>query len=255
MESRKHWRVAPTRSGRVHRRSNRRPSLRAAVAAGAVVAVALPVLSADAAVGGRRSIEVHHGSGLVLLQGYPARTRVKIQVLRNGTVIGFATKRTDGTGAIEMNHDGRAGGDCFESPNTPDFQPRDLIRTTILSNGVRDTSYVRGVWIDTEPGTATTTITGRVRLGTGATAVRPGTDVLELRVRTDGGDVREDILPGEVDGDGNWSHEMGGVTAAEVANGEVVLEWSGPADVPDEITVAEQPAPAVPADGCPPIGP
>src|SRR5687767_3307573 len=146
MELRTHWRAEPTRSGRVHRRSNGGRRVRAAVAVGAMVAVAMPVLSSDAAVGGSRSIEVTTTSDMVILEGFPENRRVKIEAIRAGKVIAFATKRTQPGGGIELNHGG--GSDCWESRRTPNLGPRDKIRTTILATGVRDTSYVRGVWID-----------------------------------------------------------------------------------------------------------
>ena len=146
MENLTHRRRAePTRARRVHNRSRRARLLRAAVAVGAMVAVTLPVLSSDAAVGGRRSIEVTTSSDLVILSGYPSRAQVKVQVLRKGVVVGFATKRTTRAGDLELNHSGRAAGDCFESPNTPNIRPGDKVRTTILSNGVRDFTVVRNV--------------------------------------------------------------------------------------------------------------
>jgi hypothetical protein len=251
MEQKKHWRAEPTRSGRVHRRINRGRCLRAAVATGAMVAVTLPVLSSDAAVGGQRTIEVTTGSDLVILTGYPRNAKVKIVVARKGNVIGFATKRTNGAGEIELNHSGGAARDCFESPTTPNIRPRDVIRTRILSNGVRDSSVVRGVWIDDVQSDATSiTASGRVNQGTGPSGVTPGTDVLELRVRTDGNDVREDI-GASVNPDGTWTHEIGGLTAQEVANAEVVLEWSK--QVADELTVAEFGVSAARLPGCPPL--
>ena len=59
-----------------------------------MVAVAMPVLSSvssEAAVGGRRSIEVTTTSDLVILEGYPRRARVRIMALRGGVIVGSAT--------------------------------------------------------------------------------------------------------------------------------------------------------------------
>jgi hypothetical protein len=249
MELRTHWRAEPTRSGRVLGRSNGGRMLGAAVAVGAMVAVAMPVLSSDAAVGGSRSIEVTTTTDLVILEGFPENRRVKIEAIRAGKVIAFATKRTQPGGSIELNHGG--GSDCWESRRTPNLGPRDKIRTTILASGVRDTSYVRGVWLDTvAAGADSVTASGRLRLGDGPTAVNPARDILELRVRTAGGDFREDIIPSDVDPDGSWSHEIsvpGGAVGAEV-----VLEWANPAG--RELTVAEEAGPAVRLPGCPPLG-
>lgn len=250
MELRTHWRAEPTRSGRVHRRINGGRRLGAAmVATGAMVAIAMPVLSSDAAVGRPRSIEVTTTTDLVILEGFPENRRVKIEAIRAGKVIAFATKRTQPGGSIELNHGG--GSDCWESRRTPNLGPRDKIRTTILSNGVRDTMYVRGVWLDTvDPGVDSLTASGRLRLGDGPTAVNPATDILELRVRTDAGDFRENLDPNDVDAEGNWTHEISVPGGGEGA--EVVLEWANPAG--RELTVAEEAGPAEQLPGCPPVG-
>jgi hypothetical protein len=248
MERMKHWRAAPSRSGRVHRRSNR-GRVHAALAVGAMVAVAMPVLSSDAAVGGRRSIEATTTSDLVILEGYPRGARVLIKVFRNGKVVGFATKRARG-GVIEMNHGGRAAGDCWESPKTPNIRPGDKIQTRILGKGIRDSSVIRGVFIDSvTPGSTSITASGTVRLA-GRMAVNPGADVLELRVRTDSGDFRQDI-GASVNPDGSWTHEIGGLAAGEAETAEVVLEWSRGAS--GELTVAELDGPAQRLPGCPPV--
>ncbi len=250
MERMNHWHAEPTRSGRVHR-TNRRRSLGAAVAAGAMVAVAMPVLStvsSDAAVGGRRSIETTTTSDLTLLSGYPRSARVLIKVFRRGNVVGFATKRAF-RGEIELNHGG--GFDCWESPRTPNIRPGDKIQTRILGTSIRDFMIVRGVSISgVVEGATSITASGNVRLGTGRTAVNPARDVLELRVRTANGDFREDI-GGSVNADGSWTHEIGGIPAGEVAGAEVVLEWSNPGA--SELTVAELPGDPVRLPGCPRI--
>lgn len=248
MELRTYWRAEPTRSARVHRRSNGGRKLRAAVAVGAMVAVAMPVLSSDAAVGRPRSIEVTTTSDMVILEGFPENRRVKIEAIRAGKVIAFATKRTQPGGGIELNHGG--GSDCWESRRTPNLGPRDKIRTTILATGVRDFSYVRGVWLDSVAfGPDSVTASGRVRLGDGPTAVNPARDILELRVRTAGGDFREDINA-SVNDDGTWNHEISVPDGA--AGDEVVLEWANAAG--RELTVAEPAGPALRLPGCPPIG-
>jgi hypothetical protein len=250
MEQTRHWRGGPTRAGRVHRKNNGRRRLRAVVAAGAMVAVAMPVFSSDAAVGGKRTIEVTTGSDLVILTGYPPSTKVTIKVFRKGEVVGFATKRTKADGTIELNHSGGAARDCFESPTTPDLRPGDSIRTRIHSNGVRDSSIVRGVFIDdVVRGANSITASGHVRLE-GRTAVIPVTDILELRARTDGADPRVDIGL-DVNPDGTWEHEITGLTANQAANAEMVLEWSK--QKADELTVAEAGVTAQSLPGCPPL--
>jgi hypothetical protein len=249
MELTKRWRAGSTGPGKKHARTNRRRCLHAAVAAGAMVAVALPVLSSDAAVGGRRSIEATTTSDLVILDGYPRGAQVLIKVFRNGKVVGFATKRARG-GTIEMNHSGRAAGDCWESPRTPNIRPGDRIQTRVLGKGIRDSSFVRGLFIDTVTPSADGTsveVSGTVRLA-GQTGVPSGP--LELRVRTDSDDLREDIR-GSVDADGNWTHTISGIAPGEADGAEVVLEWIGGGG--GELTVAELPGPALRLPGCPPV--
>jgi hypothetical protein len=246
MELMMRWRAGPTRAGRVHRRNERGRRLRAAAAAGAMVAITMPALSADGAVGGGRSIEVFTGTDMIGLSGYPPNSNVKVEVVRHGFVVGFATKRTDSLGGIVMNHVGGAAGDCWHS-RSPDVQPTDTIRTTILKpGGDRDTSVVRGVWIDdVQLGNTTITVTGQVAR-TGPEAVNPDADSLELRINketnwpgTDGSDLREEI-GAEVEDDGTFAHV---ITASESDvdevrdEGEIFLEWS--TEAATELTVAE----------------
>ncbi len=248
MERMKHWRAEPTRSARVHK-TNRRRSVGAAVAAGAMVAVALPVLSSvssDAAVGGRRSIEVTTTSDLVILEGYPRRARVRIMAIRNGVIVGSATKRVQPGGTIEMNHGG--GPDCWESARTPNLRPGDKIRTRIIGTRTRDSMVVRGLFIDTvDRGDTSVTVSGHVRL-TGRTGVPSGP--LELRVRTASDDLRQDIR-GDVSDTGDWGPVVVPVAAGEAAAAEVVLEWIGGGN--GELTVAEEDGPALRLPGCPPV--
>jgi hypothetical protein len=263
MEQTRQWRAAPDRPKWVHKRTTRVRRIRAAAVTGAMVAVTLPTLSADGAVGDGRTIEVFTGSDLIALNGYPPTTKVKVEVVRQGFVVGYATKRTDFSGTIELNHVGAEAGDCFESPSSPDVQPRDTIRTTILSSGVRDTSVVRGVWIDdVEFGATTITVSGRVSTDGGAASVLPGTDVLELRINKDSAwdvtgrkDLREDIGASVHPDTGAWEHVLD-VSASDsieaAAASELMLEWSdGSALNPSELTIAEYGAPE-PIEGCPP---
>jgi hypothetical protein len=255
MERMKHRPAEPTRSSRVHR-TKRGRRLGAAMAVGAMVAVAMPVLSSvtsDAAVGGRRSIETTTVSDLTILAGYPRSARVRITVFRRGVVVGYATKRAF-RGEIELNHGG--GPDCWESPRTPNIRPGDRIQTRIIGTRIRDFTIVRGVTLtDVVPGATSITASGNVRLGTGRAAVNPDTDVLELRVRTASGDFREDIGTSVNRTTGSWTHQISGIPAEEVAGAEVVLEWSRGA-AGDELTVAELGDPAARGlglPGCPPV--
>jgi hypothetical protein len=224
-----------------------------------MVAVTMPALSADGAVAGGRSIEVFTGTDMIGLNGYPPNSKVKVEVVRHGFVVGFATKRADSLGGIVMNHVGGAAGDCFDS-RSPDLEPTDTIRTTILRpGGATDTSVVRGVWIDDmQFGNTTITATGHVSVD-GPGAVDPAVDVLELRIDKDTdwvGTGRSDLrqVVTDVQPDGTWTHE---ITAAATdvaeaeAEGETSLEWSdGTVDLPSELTIAEF-GPQEPLLGCP----
>ena len=211
-----------------------------------MVAVAIPVLSSvssDAAVGGRRSIEVTTTSDMVILQGYPNRARVRIMALRGGVIVGSAIKRVQPGGTIEMNHGG--GADCWESARTPNLRPGDKIRTRIIGTGTIDSMVVRGLFIDTVVrGDTSVTVSGHVRLA-GRTGVPSGP--LELRVRTSE-DNRQDIR-GALADDGTWGPIEVPVPAGEAAGAEVVLEWIGGGD--GELTVAEEPGDALQLPGCP----
>jgi hypothetical protein len=245
MERMKHWRDEPTRSARVHK-INRRRSLGAAVAAGAMVAVAMPVLSSvssDAAVGGRRSIEVTTTSDMVILEGYPRRARVRITARRDGVVVGSAIKRVQPGGTIEMNHGG--GADCWESARTPNLRPGDKIRTRVMGTRTIDSTIVRGLFIDSVTRNDTSVeVSGHVRLA-GRTGVPSGP--LELRVRTSE-DFRVNVRP-DVTASGGTFNRTIPVAAGEAADAEVVLEWIGGGD--GELTVAEPDGPALRLPGCP----
>jgi hypothetical protein len=261
MERKTQWRAGPSRASRVYRQGPGRRRLRAAAAAGALVAVTMPVLSSDAAVGGLRSIEVFPDSDVVLLAGYPPNTNVKVEVVRHGFVVGYTTRLTDSIGGFEINHAGGLAGDCFDSPTSPDIQPTDKIRATVLEpGGVTDTSVVRGVWID-EMDFSNTTITasGHVSL-TGPDAVNPATDVLELRIEKDnpwdvtptpGRDDRRELITADVQTDGTWTHELTASVAdvVEARDAEIFLEWSNAGST--ELTVTEFGVPE-PVVGCPP---
>jgi hypothetical protein len=259
MERTMRWRAVPTRAGRVYRRNTGGRRIRAAAAAGAMVAVAMPVLSADGAVGGTRSIEVFTSTDMIMLAGYPHNTDVRVEVVRHGFVVGFATKRTDSLGGITMNHVGGLAGDCFDS-SSPDVQPGDTIRATVQEpGGTRDTSMVRGVWIeDMQFSDTTITATGRVDVE-GPAAVNPAADILELRIDKDTdwvgigrSDLRSVIGPEDVQPDGVWTHEITGLDPADVVEarneGETVLELSR--EAASELTVAEF-GPQEPLEGCP----
>jgi hypothetical protein len=243
MEQTRNWRAASTRLGRVHKRSIGSRRFRAAVAAGAMVAVVMPAVSSDAAVGGNRSIEVTTTSDLVILDGYPAGAKVKITAHRGGVVVGSAIKRVKPDGSIEMNHTG--GTDCWESARTPNLRPGDRIRTKIIGTRIIDSMIVRGLFIDTvDRGASSVTVSGHVNLK-GATGVPTGP--LELRVRTDSDDVRRNVR-GILTESGAFTREVP-VPANEGAGSEVVLEWiSGGGG---ELTVAEEAGPAQRIPGCP----
>lgn len=248
MEHTKYRSAEPTR-GRVHRRVRRARLLGAAVAAGAMVAVTLPMLSSEAAVGGRRSIEVTTTSDMTILEGYPNRARVRIMAIRGGVIVASAIKRVQPGGGIELNHGG--GSDCWETGRTPNLRPGYTIRTRIIGTRTVDSMVVRGLFIDTverDNVSDTVTVSGHVNL-TGRTGVPSGP--LELRVRTSE-DNRQNIR-GDVADDGTWGPIEVAVPDGEAADAEVVLEWIGGGA--GELTVAEEPGDPLRLPGCPRLEP
>jgi hypothetical protein len=230
-----------------------------------MVAVTMPVLSADGAVDAGRSIEVFTSTDMIGLAGYPANTNVRVEVVRHGIVVGYATRMTDSLGGIVLNHVGGAAGDCFDSPTSPDVQPSDIIRTTVLkAGGGVDTSLVRGVWLDQVRIVDDTTIevSGHVAVGDEPGAVDPAVDVLELRINKDvawdvndkpgNKDRRELIVPAEVQPNGTFTHVLT-ASAQDIIevrdDSETFLEWSDAAT--NELTIAEAEVPE-PLLGCPP---
>lgn len=205
------------------------------VASAAAILLSLTAVAppSEAAVKGTRSIEVFHGIEYVGVVGYPARTQVKVDVLRgpNNVSIGSVTATTDGTGFLEIHHLGAGpfpGGDCWgpnaldpSAPNvTPDIRPGDTVQTTVLDNGVAtddiDSTVVRDIFIneDTAVDTAanTITMTGQVRSLPNA-PIDVNADILELRMNAGGftwdtsgrKDLREDVTAADftADGDGD----------------------------------------------------
>jgi hypothetical protein len=225
-----------------------------------MVAVTMPVLSADGAVSAGRTIEVSTGSDIVALTGYPKNTNVKVEVVRHGIVVAHGTRMTDSLGGTELNEFGGAAGDCFDSVS-PDIQPSDTIRTKVLkAGGGVDTSLVRGVWLNPLKFTGDTTIevSGHVAVGAEPGAINPAADALELRINKDvpwigtgRKDRREPIVPSEVQPDGTFTH----VLAADVQDivdlqqdSETFLQWSDATAT--ELTTAEAGVPE-PLLGCP----
>ena len=232
-----------------------------------------------------RSIEVFHGIEFVGLVNYPARTDVRVDVLRDGVVIGSTTQKTDASGLMEINHLGGGlfpAGDCWDPGNTPDIKPGDRVLSTILSNGEQDSTAVRDIMIyedQTTVDTANNTITlkGHARSTADAPIKLGGTDpdVLELRMNANGftwqvndlrKDLRTDIAVEPIyqqdftqDGDGDpttYTHvfqvsDRDADNAAALGFAQMI-EWSGPAaepNLPPELTVFDGIAGANP--GCP----
>lgn len=263
MEQVRQWRAGKSRAGRVHGWIGGRRRLRAAAATGAMVAVTMPALSADGAVGSGRSIEVAPGFDAIALSGYPSNTLVKVEVVRHGFVVGYTTRVTDFFGGFEVNHVGGAAGDCFQSPTSPDLQPTDTIRATVLKRGgATDTSVVRDVGIDNmQFGGTTITVSGHVAV-TGPAAVDTATGLFELRINKDEPwdvndrpgrtDRREALAPGDVQADGTWTHvlEASPADVADARDAETFLTWSSADGT--ELATAEYGA-AEPILGCPPL--
>lgn len=248
-------------------------SLVAAVLSGSAL-----VGSASAAVTGGQTIEAFIGTNLVSLYGYTPGESVKLEVFRPGNPnpIGTTTRTADSEGFIEINHDGTAGGDCFDAPNTPNIRPGDTLRTTgdpepagsgVDSEVVRDIG-IRFNQITTNTRTDKITVSGHAR-STVAAPIVPRRDVLELRLNKAGEnpwegtggrtDLRVDIGR-NLDRQGNFTRVLN-VSHNDAVDwkrnpGEVSLEWSealGEVEgLPPAIFVADQ-GPGV-AEGCPPLG-
>jgi hypothetical protein len=247
-----------------------RKALAASLVAAALSGSAL-VGSASAAVTGGQTIEAFIGTNLVSLYGYAPGESVKLEVFRKNAagveqVIGTTTRTADGTGFIEINHDGTTGtvNDCFDAPNTPNIRPGDRLQTTGASSGVDD-EVVRDIGVRFNQITVNTntdriTVSGHAR-STAAAPIVPS-DVLELRLEgasAGDNDLRVDIGR-NLDRLGNFTRTVK-VSHRDAVNwkrnpGEVALEWSealGEAEgLPPAIFVADQ-GPGV-AEGCPPLG-
>lgn len=198
-----------------------------------------------------RAIEVFHGSEFVGLAGYPATALVRVDVVRDGVVVGSAERRANNAGAIEINHGGGELNDCWgPKPNiTPDILPGDTVRTTISDGplaGTVDSTVVRDVSINTDSTTVDTlgdtiTVTGHAR---GVDLVAG--DALELRISADGfaRDLRVPLAPADINPDGTFTRQIqlnnaqAEDAADALANGTLgqSIEWSNPA-TPGEITV------------------
>src|SRR5215207_1575284 len=158
--------------------------LRASAVAAALLSLAVTATPASADVKNGRLIEVFHGINYIGVDGFPEGADVRVEVLRNGTLIGEATKRTDASGFFEINHVG--GTDCFDT-QTPDILPGDVVRTTVVDDlEDTDSTLVRDVVNDApvvDRATGTITVTGHARV--------PGTttplDNVELRLNHPGG--------------------------------------------------------------------
>lgn len=254
---------------------------RLALASMAATIISLPMMTQASAqtaapdnVQSGRTIEAFLGSDLANVQGYPANTEVKMEVVRNGVVVGSKTATTDGDGFLEINHVG--GADCWDEPATPDIMGGDVIRTTTAGDpeGVVDHATVRDVDINfdaedgmvTDPAAGTITIKGHARSLENA-PIEAG-DALELRLNkgstdlwdsNNRKDLREDV-GANVQPDGSFTHVLN-VSPQDAQDwqnspGEVFLEWSAGAGAGEEeevsppaIFVADEGEGGIP--GCP----
>lgn len=232
---------------------------------GAVLAGSALIGSAQAEVTGGQTIEAFIGTNLVGLYGYTPGEEVRLEVIRNGQVIGHATKtasmpviddpstpdedESDPGGFIEINHGGTEAGDCFDSEFTPNIRPGDTLQTTSVSvppdgasSGV-DSDVVRDLGvkfnqITTNTRTDKITVSGHAR-STAAAPIVPRRDVLELRLNKAGEnpwegtggrtDLRVDIGR-NLDAQGNFTRVLR-VSHNDAVDwkrnpGEVALEWS-----------------------------
>jgi hypothetical protein len=240
---------------------------------GVAAALAAPEI-AGAAVTPGRSIEAALGSNMVILGGYPDED-VRLDVVRNGVVVGTARHRHNDEATITINHTGE--GDCFEGPVTPDLLPGDTLRTTdkagvVDSETLRDVDLDFPVSVDTDPvtgePTGTITVTGHARSTPDASIA--AADLLEIRLnkaqkRPDWGATGRKDLRGDprqlTNGStfdaatGEFVHvfDVGVTDATDFRDhpGEATLLWSagGGVDPPILVTADE----AVEAPGCPPL--
>ncbi|MDQ4059204.1 MAG: hypothetical protein M3124_08790 [Actinomycetota bacterium] len=218
---------------------------------GLLVATLLPdaPMPARAAVRRGRSIEVFYQRDLVLLVGYPARARVRVDVLRKGFVIGTKTQRITRGGTLEINHVGAEANDCWSRPTTPDIIPGDRIRTRVIGarRNPTDSTTTRDIGIEFRAirfnvRRRRITVRGHARSHDGARIV-PGRDVLEFRMNkvnrdnpwgrgAEGRrDLRHDVGRNVDPRTGNFTHVFRRLRREDVrdarANGvDQILEWS-----------------------------
>ena len=247
-----------------------------------VPALVMPASAADSVRRGR-TIEAFIGTNLVDVQNYPAGMSIRVDVLRNGSLISSANGKTGTRGAnkgfAEFNHDGGGPyprGDCFNKPFTPDIIPGDVIRTKIAGETRTDRATVRDIFLDTEAtiiseANDTITVSGHVR-SSDAAPINVETDVLELRLnandftwqsgeRPGRKDLREQLPAAEIGPDGTFVHVFN-VSDEDATNAsnlgiEQAFEWSkavGEAAAPPAIFVSDAADGTVPA-GCPPLSP
>ena len=211
-------RLDPGPMGRRSVSATRRRQVTLAVSAALVGAVAATA-PAQAAVKSGRLIETFHGINYVGIAGFPPNKQVRTEIVRGATVIGHATKTTDGAGFYELNHVG--GADCFDTA-TPDILPGDVIRTQVLDTPTdTDSMTVQDVFrneVVVDAGIIR--VTGHVRA--------PGTttplDNVEVRLNHPGGTWDAPGAGGRRD----WR-----VAGAIAADGSFVAEFEGgsPADL------------------------
>lgn len=222
-------------------RGERRRGIKKLVAATAtalVLGVALASPSLGAVNGANRNLEVDYSLDFVLLEGYPADTAMRVDVMRgpSNVVIGSTTQRTDAAGLMEINHVGGGAfpnGDCWgpgsldqNAPNvTPDILPGDKVQVTNTANtNDVDFTFVRRLFfnetggavvgdargVETAPGVfdANAPITG---------LVAEGEEFIEARREPAG--IREFVFP---DANGDFNQPLGG------NGGDVTLQYVKP---------------------------
>ena len=202
MELRTHWRAEPTRSGRVHRRSNgRAPAGRGRGrgghgGGGDARAVSCPPTRPSAAGGASRSPRPPTWSSF---EGFPEPSpgQDRGDPGREGD---RASRRSGPSQAARSSSTTAAGPDCWESRRTPNLGPGDKIRHHDPRHRRPDTMYVRGVSIAPSAPACDSLVRSPAACASATDrrrSTRPGTS-LELRVRTAGDDFREDIGASDV---------------------------------------------------------
>lgn len=171
-------RGGPDRRGWTRSRGTVASVLALGLVTGGITALPAQAINSDPPTG-PGNIEVFPTRDMVAVTGYTAQAgkRATFSLIRDGAVVGKAVGTVDGTGFLEVNHD---GGICWGAGSdiqvTPDVQAEDEIRVD-FSDGHYDGAKVSDVEVlevVRDDSRRTLTLTGRY----GAGVDMPGADLL-----------------------------------------------------------------------------